>query len=147
MMTAERVTVPIAALIAMTTLLQPVCEGQDLSRYRTHEPIHIELLDKNREQKEAEARRFLWESWSYRNRAHLVQTTYSKEGERSSMETFIEPNYGVVAIRGAPGTPSRSRPEDYSPLRDQAGVIDSGMRGLIVRLISKANGSTGLDGR
>ena len=64
-MIAERVTVPIATVFAMITLL-PTSYGQELSQYRTHEPIHIELADKNQRQKEAEVRRLLWENWSNR---------------------------------------------------------------------------------
>jgi hypothetical protein len=66
--------------------------ADDLTGYLIHPPVTIRLLDAGREQKEAEVRGFLWDNWSHHRLAHIAQTAYSIEGERSVFRFFVEPD-------------------------------------------------------
>ena len=90
-MKIHHLAVRVPLLIAVIgMLLGQSMETRDLANYRTRKPIHTSFVDRDRRQKEAEARAFLWDNWQQRRRAHLVQTTVSIEGERSVVEFFTE---------------------------------------------------------
>ena len=82
----------VTSIVVAALFLAAQTQVRDPANYLTHEPIHLGSSDTARAKKEAETRGFLWDNWSHRRRAHLIETGFSTEGEQSVTEFFVEPD-------------------------------------------------------
>ena len=104
MMLLRRNSVVYALLLGFIRLVvwPSVTAGQekprDLTRYDTAGPftIGVKLNVATRAAMNAEIRAFIWNHWYQRRLGQLTAIYYSREGDRSDVSYFVEPNEGGV---------------------------------------------------